>query len=101
MSQPQHIIEAKPEDIHAEQHMDEKHDEDKHEPIAEVQLKSTFDSLTAYQAITTFKRSVWICVLAGFCAATDGESTHSHFDPKVQELMSRFPASNHRKYCGQ
>ncbi|WWD10134.1 hypothetical protein V865_008268 [Kwoniella europaea PYCC6329] len=38
----------------------------------QVQLKSRLDTLTVFESISTFRRSVIICALAGFAAATDG-----------------------------
>lgn len=43
-------------------------------PIAETQRKSTFDTLTTRSTISIFRKTVFICLLAGFCAATDGGS---------------------------
>jgi hypothetical protein len=39
----------------------------------DVQLKSEFDRLSILQALWTFRKTVMICGLAGFCAATDGQ----------------------------
>jgi hypothetical protein len=39
----------------------------------EAQMKSTFDSLSTKQAISVFRKTVLICTVAGFCAATDGQ----------------------------
>lgn len=39
----------------------------------EAQMKSGFDSLSTRQAISVFRKTVFICTVAGFCAATDGE----------------------------
>jgi hypothetical protein len=39
----------------------------------EAQMKSTFDSLSTKQALSVFRKTVLICTVAGFCAATDGE----------------------------
>lgn len=39
----------------------------------EAQMKSTFDSLTTKQALSVFRKTVLICTVAGFCAATDGK----------------------------
>lgn len=44
-------------------------------PLGEAQMKSTFDSLSTKQAISVFRKTVLICTVAGFCAATDGKST--------------------------
>lgn len=41
-----------------------------HEQI--VQKKSSFDNLTWWQTITTFRRAVLICGVVGISAATDG-----------------------------
>ncbi|WVW83082.1 hypothetical protein I302_105100 [Kwoniella bestiolae CBS 10118] len=38
----------------------------------QVQLKSSLDKLSLFECLSTFKRSVIICALAGFAAATDG-----------------------------
>lgn len=45
------------------------------EKTTHVQMKSELDSFTFSSAFTTFKRSALICGLAGFSAATDGESS--------------------------
>ena len=39
-----------------------------------VTLKSGFDDLSTGQAISVFRKAVFICTIAGFAAATDGES---------------------------
>lgn len=40
----------------------------------EVQLKSEFDNLTTFQAISKLRKTVFIAAISGFCAATDGMS---------------------------
>jgi len=39
----------------------------------EAQMKSSFDSLSTKQALSVFRKTILICTVAGFCAATDGE----------------------------
>jgi hypothetical protein len=38
-----------------------------------VQMKSQFDRLSILEAISTFRKTALICLVAGFCASTDGE----------------------------
>lgn len=38
----------------------------------EVQLKSTLDRLSFWQAVSVYRKTVGICFIAAFCAATDG-----------------------------
>jgi hypothetical protein len=57
--------------------MDEKKVEDFHvEDIAQentyVQLKSELDALPIVKSAWIFRKTVMICAIAGFCAATDG-----------------------------
>lgn len=42
--------------------------------VIDAQMKSEYDSLSTRQAISIFKKTVLICTVAGFCAATDGKS---------------------------
>jgi hypothetical protein len=37
-----------------------------------VQLKSQFDTLTTFKALSVFRKTAAICAIAGFAAATDG-----------------------------
>lgn len=37
-----------------------------------IQLKSTFDTLSAWQAAKTFRYTATMCMLAAFCVVTDG-----------------------------
>lgn len=37
-----------------------------------VQLKSQFDTLTTLKALSVFRKTAFICAIAGFAAATDG-----------------------------
>lgn len=39
-----------------------------------VQMKSQFDRLSMFKAISTFRKTALICLVAGFCASTDGGS---------------------------
>lgn len=48
------------------------------------QLKSAFDNLTTNQAISTFRKSVFFCTIAGFAAATDGEPLQADVDDDVR-----------------
>ncbi|OCF31052.1 hypothetical protein I317_06846 [Kwoniella heveanensis CBS 569] len=54
---------------HAPQHAIDANEPEK---IRDVQLKSSYDRLSVLQAMGVFKRSVLICGIAGFAAATDG-----------------------------
>jgi hypothetical protein len=40
---------------------------------AVVKMKSQFDRLSILEAISTFRKTALICLVAGFCASTDGE----------------------------
>ena len=46
----------------------------KHIEDDRVQLKSSYDRLSIWQSLKTFKRAVLICGLTGFSASTDGKS---------------------------
>ncbi len=38
-----------------------------------AQLKSKLDRLPLLKSVSAFRKTVFICGIAGFCAATDGE----------------------------
>ncbi len=44
--------------------------------FSDTQLKSNFDQLPILKAISTFKKTTFICFIAGFTAATDGMFHH-------------------------
>lgn len=68
----------------------------------EAQMKSTFDSLSTKQAISVFRKTVLICTVAGFCAATDGESPLIFTRSKIIADRYRIPASTYRfGHCKQ
>jgi hypothetical protein len=46
----------------------------KQDRLLDAQLKSSFDDLTIFQALKTFKKAALICAIAGIAASTDGTS---------------------------
>lgn len=62
---------------------DDEHDDDdimaqKRKALDEgqpVQLKSEFDTLGTLKAISVFRKTAFICAIAGFAASTDGQSS--------------------------
>jgi hypothetical protein len=55
-----------------------------------VQMKSQFDRLSIPEAISTFRKTALICLVAGFCASTDGEA-HDKSSPAPTD---RYQATN-------
>jgi hypothetical protein len=63
-----------------------------------VQMKSQFDRLSMFKAISTFRKTALICLVAGFCASTDGGSL---FVRRHVLNKSRVPVPVDLKHRGQ
>jgi hypothetical protein len=58
----------------------------------DVQLKSEFDTLGTMRAISVFRKTAFICAIAGFAASTDGELSHVFcvFDADIKDTNISF-----------
>lgn len=54
--------------------------------VPEAQMKSAYDSLSTRQAVSLFAKTVSICTVAGFCAATDGKLPSSSGSPVSADI---------------
>jgi hypothetical protein len=58
----------------------------------DVQLKSEFDTLGTMRAISVFRKTAFICAIAGFAASTDGKLSRvlRVFDADMKDINISF-----------